>query len=70
MLNEAVCDAIANSQLNSITNTAFFAGDIKDLLSPGFILENGNPAVIITDPPRSGMHEDVVKSIIEANRKG
>ena len=65
-LDEAVCDAIANSQLNSITNTAFFAGDIKDLLSPGFILENGDPAVIITDPPRSGMHEDVVKSIIEA----
>jgi 23S rRNA (uracil1939-C5)-methyltransferase len=64
-VREAVSDAIANSQINSITNTAFFAGDIKDLLSPGFVRENGSPDVLITDPPRAGMHEDVVKAMIE-----
>jgi 23S rRNA (uracil1939-C5)-methyltransferase len=63
---EAVHDARANSDINSITNTEFFAGDIKDLLSPGFIAANGNPDVIITDPPRAGMHEEVVKAIVSA----
>jgi 23S rRNA (uracil1939-C5)-methyltransferase len=66
-VNEAVMDAEANSGLNSITNTLFFAGDIKDLLSHEFIASNGNPDVIITDPPRAGMHEDVVQSIISAS---
>jgi 23S rRNA (uracil1939-C5)-methyltransferase len=65
-VGEAVSDAIANSEINSITNTAFFAGDIKDLLSRNFIEENGRPDVLITDPPRAGMHADVVKAIIEA----
>jgi 23S rRNA (uracil1939-C5)-methyltransferase len=63
---EAVSDAIANSEINSITNTAFFAGDIKDLLSQGFIAAQGKPDVLVTDPPRAGMHADVVKAIIEA----
>ena len=66
-VNEAVIDAEANSKINSINNTAFFAGDIKDLLSDEFIATNGNPDVIITDPPRAGMHEDVVKAIISSS---
>jgi 23S rRNA (uracil1939-C5)-methyltransferase len=66
-VNEAVMDAEANSVINSIANTAFFAGDIKDLLSNNFITANGTPDVIITDPPRAGMHEDVVKAILSAS---
>ena len=66
-INEAVMDAAENSRINSINNTIFFTGDIKDILSHEFIASNGNPDVIITDPPRSGMHEDVVKAIISAS---
>lgn len=65
-VNEAVMDAEANAVLNSIKNTRFFSGDIKNLLSAEFIASNGKPDVIITDPPRAGMHEDVVKAIISA----
>ena len=65
-VNEAVLDAVANSEINSITNTSFFSGDIKDLFSTEFISSKGAPDVIITDPPRAGMHEDVVKAIINA----
>jgi len=53
-----------NSLLNNITNTIFFAGDIKNLLSDEFVGEHGAPQVIITDPPRAGMHPDVIKKII------
>ncbi len=56
----AVADAKINSAENEIDNTSFFAGDMKDLLSPAFIDEHGRPDVVITDPPRAGMHEDVV----------
>jgi 23S rRNA (uracil1939-C5)-methyltransferase len=63
---EAIDDARINSEINQIDNTLFFAGDIKNLLNSEFIGEHGKPDVIITDPPRSGMHEDVVKAIIEA----
>jgi 23S rRNA (uracil1939-C5)-methyltransferase len=66
-VNDAVLDAEANSILNSIKNTKFFAGDIKNLLSIDFIASNGKPDVIITDPPRAGMHEDVTKAIISAS---
>jgi len=62
----AIEDAKANSQLNGITNTEFFAGDIKDLLSDQFLSEHGRPNVIITDPPRAGMHEDVCKMLLKA----
>jgi 23S rRNA (uracil1939-C5)-methyltransferase len=65
-VEEAVKDAISNSILNNIKNTTFFAGDIKEILSDEFIFENGRPDVIITDPPRAGMHEDVVMSMIRA----
>lgn len=62
---EAIEDAKENSRINNITNTKFFAGDMKDLLTPNFILEHGQPDVIITDPPRAGMHKDVVKVILQ-----
>ncbi len=63
---EAIEDAHVNSELNDIQNTSFFAGDMKKILTSGFIALNGRPDVIITDPPRSGMDEDVVKTILEA----
>lgn len=62
-VNKAVHDAIINSEINGITNTQFFAGDMKDVLSDAFFAANGKPDVIITDPPRAGMHEDVIKII-------
>ena len=63
---EAIEDAKVNSSLNGITNTLFFAGDMKDVLSDTFIGTYGQPDVIITDPPRAGMHPDVVKTILRA----
>jgi 23S rRNA (uracil1939-C5)-methyltransferase len=68
-IEEAVNDAVKNSKINSIKNTIFFAGDIKSLLNEQFLAENGRPDVIITDPPRAGMHEEVVKQIISASPK-
>ncbi len=65
-VDDAVKDARINSGLNNITNTTFYSGDIKDILSDEFLMLNGKPDVIITDPPRAGMHEDVVKTIIKA----
>jgi 23S rRNA (uracil1939-C5)-methyltransferase len=65
-VNEAVQDAIINSEINGIGNTHFFAGDMKDVLSESFFDSNGKPDVIITDPPRAGMHEDVIKIIVGA----
>ena len=62
---ESIADAKLNAELNSITNVHFEAGDLKDLLDQDFIDRNGRPDVLITDPPRSGMHEDVVKRILE-----
>ncbi len=63
---EAIEDAKINSQINNITNTLFFAGDMKDILTQEFINEYGRPDVIITDPPRAGMHQDVVDIILFA----
>ena len=63
---EAIEDAKVNSQLNSIGNTLFYAGDMKDILTDEFIAAHGRPDVIITDPPRAGMHPDVVKTILRA----
>ena len=65
-VEEAVHDAIINSEINGISNTHFFAGNMKDVLSEAFFASNGKPDVIITDPPRAGMHEDVIKIIMEA----
>lgn len=61
----AIEDAKNNAKLNGINNTAFYAGDMKDVLNDDFVRANGKPDVIITDPPRAGMHEDVVKKIAE-----
>jgi len=64
---EAIEDAKVNSEINNITNTLFFAGDMKQVLTKEFINLHGAPDVIITDPPRAGMHQDVVETIINAN---
>jgi 23S rRNA (uracil1939-C5)-methyltransferase len=61
----AIEDAKINSSINNITNTKFYAGDMKDELSPEFIAEHGKPDVIVTDPPRAGMHPDVVNRLME-----
>jgi len=63
---EAIEDAKVNSSLNNITNTEFFAGDMKDILTDDFIAQHGRPDIIITDPPRAGMHGNVVKTILRA----
>ncbi len=62
---ESIEDAVANSKLNKIKNTSYFAGDIKDTLTEEFIKKHGTPDVLITDPPRPGMHKDVVSKILE-----
>jgi len=64
-VDEAVKDAIVNSKINGIDNTFFFSGDMKDILTDEFMELNGKPDVIITDPPRAGMHEDVVGTILK-----
>ena len=61
----AIEDAKINSNINNITNTKFYAGDIKDVLLAGFVTAHGKPDVIITDPPRAGMHPDVVARLME-----
>jgi 23S rRNA (uracil1939-C5)-methyltransferase len=61
----AIEDAKVNSSINDITNTKFYAGDMKDVLTPSFIAEHGKPDVVITDPPRAGMHADVVARLLE-----
>lgn len=61
---EAIEDAKVNSEINGIGNTDFYAGDMKDILTDEFIATHGRPDVIITDPPRAGMHPDVVQTII------
>lgn len=66
-IDEAIRDAAVNSQINGIGNTDFFAGDIRAVMNPGFFEVHGKPDVIVTDPPRSGMHEDVVRTMIEAS---
>lgn len=63
---EAIEDAKVNSEINGIDNTLFFAGDMKDMLTQEFINQYGRPDVIITDPPRAGMHMDVIDTILFA----
>lgn len=65
-VEEAIIDARKNSERNGIDNTLFFAGDMKDVLTDSFIKEHGRPEIMIIDPPRAGMHEDVVKVILNA----
>jgi 23S rRNA (uracil1939-C5)-methyltransferase len=61
----AIEDAEKNSEINQITNTQFFSGDIVNVMDDDFILQNGKPDVIITDPPRAGMHEKVIQQILK-----
>ena len=61
----AIEDAKINSEINGINNTLFFAGDMKDILNEEFIQNHGKPDVVITDPPRAGMHADVIKRLLE-----
>lgn len=63
----AIEDAKINSQINDITNTTFYAGDMKDILSDELVARHGRPDVVITDPPRAGMHEDVVKKLLQVH---
>ena len=65
-VKEAIKDARINAEANGITNCTFFDGDMKDILTADFIKEHGKPEVMIIDPPRAGMHPDVVKVIMEA----
>ncbi len=66
-IDDAVGDAQKNSSLNNISNTRFICGDIRDILNEDLLLHEGRPDVIITDPPRAGMHKDVVQSILHAS---
>lgn len=68
-VSEAIEDAKINAQINNITNCEFFAGDMKDILTEDFISIHGKPDVIITDPPRAGMHPDVIKTILKVSPK-
>ncbi len=62
---DAIEDAKVNSKINGIDNTVFYAGDMKDILNADFVTQNGKPDVVITDPPRAGMHPDVVERLME-----
>ncbi|HCN84603.1 MAG TPA: 23S rRNA (uracil(1939)-C(5))-methyltransferase RlmD [Sphingobacteriaceae bacterium] len=64
-VEDAIIDARINSEINDIHNTVFFAGDMKDVLTPAFVEQQGKPDVIIADPPRAGMHPDVVQRLLE-----
>lgn len=66
---EAIHDSLANAGINGITNVTFHCGDMRDVLVPGFLESNGLPDVIITDPPRAGMHPDVIDVILKAAPK-
>jgi 23S rRNA (uracil1939-C5)-methyltransferase len=68
-VDAAIEDAKSNAQLNGISNAEFFAGDMKDVLNDAFINQHGQPDVIIVDPPRAGMHTDVVDTILRAQAK-
>jgi 23S rRNA (uracil1939-C5)-methyltransferase len=68
-VEEAIEDAKLNSDVNGLANTKFFAGDMKDILTDDFIAQHGKPEIIITDPPRAGMHEDVINVILNASPK-
>lgn len=62
---EAIEDAKENARINRLGNTHFYSGDMKTVLNDDFVLRNGNPDVIITDPPRAGMHTDVIRTILK-----
>jgi 23S rRNA (uracil1939-C5)-methyltransferase len=65
VVGEAIEDARENARINGIEHARFFAGDVTEVCDDGFFLQNGRPEVIVTDPPRSGMHERLVRKILE-----
>ena len=65
-VEEAIEDAKVNSAINGIGNTTFYAGDMKDVMNDEFVERNGRPDVVILDPPRAGVHEDVIATILRA----
>uniref|UniRef100_UPI00404A0EBB 23S rRNA (uracil(1939)-C(5))-methyltransferase RlmD n=1 Tax=Fulvivirga sp. TaxID=1931237 RepID=UPI00404A0EBB len=68
-VDAAIEDAKVNSEINGVTNTTFYAGDMKDIMTPLFIKKNGAPDVIITDPPRAGMHPEVCDVLLDSNAR-
>jgi len=64
-IEAAIVDAKENAKLNNVSNCSFYAGDVRMVLNPDFVSANGKPDVVITDPPRAGMHEDVVKTLLQ-----
>ena len=64
-VEEAISDAKLNAELNGIDNTSFYAGDMKDVFTQDLVVKEGKPDVVITDPPRAGMHPDVVERLNE-----
>ncbi len=68
-VEEAIADAKLNAKVNNLDNTLFYAGDMKDILTDTFVKKHGKPNVMIVDPPRAGMHEDVVEVILNAEPK-
>jgi 23S rRNA (uracil1939-C5)-methyltransferase len=68
-IEEAIKDARENASLNNVSNCTFYAGDVRMILNKDFIEKHGKADVIVTDPPRSGMHEDVVKTLLEHQSK-
>ena len=68
-VEDAIADAKLNSKVNGIENTLFYAGDMKDVLTEAFVAQHGKPDVMIVDPPRAGMHEDVVNVILSSEPK-
>lgn len=68
-IEAAIEDAKINSEINGVTNTSFYAGDMKDIMTARFIAKNGEPDVIITDPPRAGMHPEVCDVLLDSNAK-
>ncbi len=68
-VSAAIEDAKVNSEINNITNTVFYAGDMKEVFTDKFLVENGSPNIIITDPPRAGMHPDVCEVLLKTKAK-
>lgn len=64
-IEDAIKDAKENASINGVNNCSFYAGDVRMVLKDDFISQNGKPNVVITDPPRAGMHDDVVKTLLE-----
>ena len=68
-VEESIVEAKENSQLNQIGNTSFYAGDMAKVFTKEFVEQNGKPDIVITDPPRSGMHEKVVEQLLQVAPK-